>query len=124
MEWIWVQSISTVWRLTGADVGAQLFQNLQTQRHIGDLGDIFNAADTVHHQRGGDDGDGGVFRAADLYFTKQGITALYYIFCQTRLPSLKTKLLSRRQRPVLYGQFARPMQAHHAAEQCSVDKKT
>ena len=26
------------------DVGTQLFQNLQTQRHIGDLGNIFNAA--------------------------------------------------------------------------------
>ena len=71
------------------DVGTQLFQNLQTQRHIGDLGNIFNAADTVHHQCGGDDGNGGVFRAADIYFTKQGRTALYYILCQIVYPLLK-----------------------------------
>ena len=59
------------------DVGPQLFQNLQTQRHIGDLGNIFNAADTVHHQRGGDDGDGGVFRTADGNLSGQSFSAPY-----------------------------------------------
>ena len=56
-----------------ADAGTQMLQNLQGQRHIGDLGDIFDPADPVHQQSGGNDGNGGVFGAADLYFTKQGM---------------------------------------------------
>ena len=76
-----------------ADAGTQMLQNLQGQRHIGDLGDIFDPADPVHQQSGGDDGNGGVFGAADLYFTKQGMTTLYNILCQSRYPLFKRRFL-------------------------------
>ena len=72
-----------------ADPRAQLLQNAEAQRHVGNLGDVFNAADPVHQQRGGDDGHGGVFRAADLDFAKQGCSALYNIFCQWIDPLFK-----------------------------------
>ena len=76
-----------------ADAGTQMLQNLQGQRHIGDLGDIFDPADPVHQQSGGNDGNGGVFGAADLYFTKQGMTTLYNILCQSRYPLFKRRFL-------------------------------
>ena len=66
----------------GADGGAQLLQNLQNRRYIGNLGDIFNAADAVHQDGGGNDGHGCVLRAADLHFAEKGLTAVYDIFCQ------------------------------------------
>ena len=72
-----------------ADPRAQLLQNAEAQRHIGNLGDVLNAADSVHQQRGGDDGDGGVFRAADFHFAEQGRSALYDIFCQNIDPLFK-----------------------------------
>ena len=73
----------------GADGSAQLLQDLQAQRHIGDLGDVFDPAGAVHQQGGGDNGNGGVFSAADLNFTKQGFSALYNIFCQSIYPLFK-----------------------------------
>ena len=36
------------------DLGAQLLQNIQQQRNIADLRDVFNAAGAVHQQGGGD----------------------------------------------------------------------
>ena len=49
-----------------AHVGAQLPQDLKNQGNIADLGNVFNAADAVHQQGGGDDGYSGIFRAADV----------------------------------------------------------
>ena len=43
------------------DIGPQLLQNGKQQRYVADLGDILNAADPVHQQGSGDDGNGGVF---------------------------------------------------------------
>ena len=60
----------------GADVGAQLLQDTQAKGHVGDLGDVFNTADAVHHEGGGDNGNSGILRADDLYFTKQGFSTL------------------------------------------------
>ena len=57
------------------DPGAQLLQNIQQQRNIADLRDVFNAAGAVHQQGGGDDGNGGILRAADGNFTKKRPTA-------------------------------------------------
>ena len=68
--------------IDGTDTGAQLLQNFQAHSHIGDLGDIFNTAHAVYQQCGGDDRDRGILGAADLHFAKQGLTALYNIFCQ------------------------------------------
>ena len=65
--------------------------------HIRDLGDVLNAADAVYQQGSGNDGYGGVFGAADLYFTKQGSSTLYNILCQNDLPSLQKVLLLWRQ---------------------------
>lgn len=73
----------------GADLSAQLLQNLQAAGHIGNLGNVFNTAGAVHHQGGGNNGNSGVFCAGDLYFTKQGFSTLYNIFCQSTLPSLQ-----------------------------------
>ena len=79
-----------------ADAGAQMLQDLQGQRHIGDLGDVLDAADPVHQKGGGENGHGGVFGAADLYFTKQGMTTLYNILRQSRYPLFKRRFLSWR----------------------------
>ena len=46
------------------DPCAQFLQNVQQQCHIADLRDILNAADTVHQQGGGNNGNGGIFGPA------------------------------------------------------------
>ena len=63
-----------------ADLRAELLQDLEQRRHVRDLGNIFNAADTVDQKGGGNDGDGGVLRAADAHFTKERLAALHDIF--------------------------------------------
>ena len=68
--------------IDAANIGAQLLQNLQAHGDIGDLGNVFNPADAVHQQGGGDDCNGGVFGTTDFYFTKQGSSTLYNIFSQ------------------------------------------
>ena len=75
--------------IDGADGSAQTLQDAKAHGHIGDLGDIFNAADPVHHQGGGDDGDSGVLCTADLHFTKQGFSTLDNIFRQDLDPLFK-----------------------------------
>ena len=65
-----------------ADAGAQLLQNGEEQGHVADLGDVLDAADAVHQQGGGDDGDGGVLRAADGYFAEQRMAAVDNVFVQ------------------------------------------
>ena len=60
MECTWRLSISTVCRFS-TRTRPQLLQNGEQQRHVADLGDVFNAADPVHQQGGGDDGNGGIF---------------------------------------------------------------
>ena len=67
----------------GAYIGAQLLKNVQDQRHIGDLGNIFNPAHPIHQQGGGYDGDSGVFRTADLDLSVQRLTAANQILCQS-----------------------------------------
>ncbi|MPM73815.1 hypothetical protein SDC9_120800 [bioreactor metagenome] len=70
----------------GADRRSQFIQNGKKQMHIGNLGNILDAANSVHQKRGWENRHGRVFRAADLHFAKQGLTALYHIFCQTKNP--------------------------------------
>src|SRR5699024_8421115 len=53
-------------------IRAQILQNPQQQLHVADLGNVFDPAGAAHHESGGNDGNGGVFRAADMDFTKQG----------------------------------------------------
>ena len=65
-----------------ANIGTQIFQDFETKGDIRDLRNIFDSADTVYQKRGGNNGDSGVFGTADLYFPKQGSSALYNIFCQ------------------------------------------
>ena len=89
----------------GANVSPQLFQNAQTERHIGNLRNVFNAANPVHQKGGGDDGNGGVFRAADFDLSKQGLSALYNILSQSLTLSLKEQILlyrlASRDRPMV-----------------------
>ncbi|MPN09711.1 hypothetical protein SDC9_157003 [bioreactor metagenome] len=74
-----------------ADRRAQLVQNGAKQMHVGDLGDVFNAADSLHQKCGGKDGNSRVFRAADLHLAKQGLAAPNDIFCQTQNPLFYVK---------------------------------
>ncbi|MPM43145.1 hypothetical protein SDC9_89818 [bioreactor metagenome] len=66
----------------GAHLGAQILKNFKTQRYVADLRDIFNSADPVHQQSGGDDGYRRVFRAADFHGAMQLPAAMDHIFCQ------------------------------------------
>ncbi len=70
------------------DAGPQLLQNGEQQRHVADLGDVFNAADPVHQQGGGDDSNGGIFCAADGDFAHQRTAAMNDILIQNRHPLL------------------------------------
>ena len=70
----------------GADICPQLLKDLEDQRHIADLGDIFNTAHPVHQQCGGDDSDSGVFGAADGDGPGERLSALNVILCQNRHP--------------------------------------
>ena len=72
-----------------ADTGTQVLQDFQAKGNVGDLGDVFDAADAVHQKGGGDDGNSGILCAADLYFSKQGFSALYNIFRQDGDPLFK-----------------------------------
>ena len=63
-------------------ISAQLPQDLQDQGHVADLGDILNAAHSVHQQCGGQNGDGGVLRAADLNGSMKAVAAPDLIFVQ------------------------------------------
>ena len=45
--------------------------------------------DSVHQQSGRDNGNSSVLGAADFYFSKQGLSALYNIFCQDVDPLFK-----------------------------------
>ena len=65
-----------------ADLRPQMLQDFQAHGHIGDLRQIFNPADAVHQQSGRNNRNSGILRAADLYFTKQGLSTLYNILCQ------------------------------------------
>jgi hypothetical protein len=76
-------------RIHKADTRPEILQDFQAHGHVGYLGNIFNAADPVHQKGGGNDSNGGVFGAADLDFSKQGLSALYYIFRQNIEPLFK-----------------------------------
>ena len=71
-----------------AHLGAQRLQNGKEQRHIADLRYVINAANSVHHQSGGDDRNGGIFRTADCDFTEQRTIAANNILIQNRHPLL------------------------------------
>ena len=63
-----------------AHVCAETFQNFQKHRHVRDLGDVFDAHNAVHQQRGGNDGDRCVFGAADVHLAVQRTAASNDIF--------------------------------------------
>ena len=70
-------------------LGAQLLQNGEEQRDIADLGDVFDAADTVYQQGGRDNGNGGVFRAADGDLAVKLPSAADHVFIQGKFPLFK-----------------------------------
>ena len=72
-----------------AHPGAQLLQNGEEQRHIADLGDVLDAADTVYQQGGRDNGNGGVFGAADGDLAVKLPSAADHVFIQGRFPLFK-----------------------------------
>ena len=66
----------------GAHIGPQLLQDVEQQRHVADLRQVFNAAHPVHQQGGGDNGHGSVFCAADIDFSIKRLPAVNHILCQ------------------------------------------
>ena len=62
---------------------AEIFQNIQAGRDVGDIRYIFNAADAIGQQGRRQDRDDGVFRSADFHFTKQGIPSADQVFFQS-----------------------------------------
>ena len=82
--------------IDAANGGAQALQDPQAQRYVGDLGDVFNAANPVHQKGGGDDGNSSVFGAADLYFTKERLAAANQILRQCRNLSYKRGIYTNR----------------------------
>ena len=70
------------------DLGAQRLQNGEEQRYIADLRNVINAANTVHHQSGGNNRNGGIFCAADCDFTEQRTIAANNILIQNWHPFL------------------------------------
>ena len=69
-----------------ADLCTQLLQDLQQGGDVGNLRDVFDAADAVHQQRGGNDGNSGIFGAADMNLTEERMPALNDIFCHKGTP--------------------------------------
>ncbi len=67
----------------GFDISAQLLENVEDQRHVADLGDVFNAADTVDQKSGGENGHRRVFRAGDLHCAVKRFPAMDHIFRQS-----------------------------------------
>ena len=93
------------------DLCPKIFQNLEAHGHIGDLGQVLDPAHAVHHEGGGDNGDGGVFRAADVHFAKQGLSTLYNILRQNL--TLFSRMFFRGSRPdSQQEQFAHLMPLH------------
>ena len=70
----------------GADLGAQLPQDLKDQGYVADLRNIFNTADPVHQKGGGDDGNGGIFGPADFNSAAEGEPSLDLILGQIMHP--------------------------------------
>ena len=66
----------------GAHTGVQFLQHVQQQGHIADLGNIFNAANALYQQGGGDNSHSGIFRAADFYFTIKRSPAMDHVLFQ------------------------------------------
>ena len=73
----------------GAHVRPQLLKDLEDQGDVADLGNVLNTADPVHQQGGGDDGNGGIFCAADGDGSVKGRSALNLILIQTCLHPLE-----------------------------------
>ena len=93
MERMWLASISTVWRLMTrmpAPRCSRIFRDSVTSEIWG----MFSIRQTPStSSAAGMNGHGGVFGAADLYFTKQGMTTLYNILRQSRYPLFKRRFL-------------------------------
>ena len=77
--------------IQNTDPGAQLLQDGEEKRHIADLRDILNAAYAIHQKRGGNDGHGGVFRAADGDLAEQGTAAANNVLIQSGTLSVKNE---------------------------------
>ena len=58
-----------------ANAGTQGFQNFQGHGDIADVREIFNTANAFRQNDGGQNRYRGIFRAADLHFTVQTVTA-------------------------------------------------
>ena len=64
------------------DIGAHSLQNIQKNTHIGDIGDILNAAFSADQKRCGQNGHGGILCAADVDGAIQRMTAVDFIYSQ------------------------------------------
>ena len=73
-------------------------QNAQHGDHVADIRYIFKAANILRQKRGRDNRDGGVFRAADLDFTRQPVSAVDHKLFQNESPLSLPPAASRRGR--------------------------
>ena len=93
MERMRLASISTVWRLMTrmpAPNAPESFRDSVTSEIWG----MFSIRQTPSTSRAaGMMATAAFFGAADLYFTKQGMTTLYNILCQSRYPLFKRRFL-------------------------------
>ena len=62
------------------NVCAKLREDLEQNRHVGNLGNVFDAYNPVYQQRGRNNGDRCVLGAADMHLAKERTTASYNIF--------------------------------------------
>ena len=60
-------------------------QNPQHGDHVADIGYIFQAADILREQGSGNNGNSGIFGAADLNFTRQPVSAVDHKLFQKNL---------------------------------------
>ena len=69
-------------RAGAVNVRAHSVQNVQQDTHVGNIGNILNAALSADQQRRGQDGHGCVLRAADGDGPVQRVAAVDFIYCQ------------------------------------------
>ena len=68
---------------------AHVLENSEQERHVADLRDVLDAAHAVDEQSGRNDGDCGIFRAADRDLAEQGTRPVDNILIQNRHPLLR-----------------------------------
>ena len=67
-------------------LNAQFIQNGEKQRHVTDLGNVFDPAYAIYHQSSGNDRYRRVFRTADGHLAIQGVATVHNILIQNLHP--------------------------------------